>query len=92
VVILLLLHRLVDEFLEVGPEDVVFGFLEVMEIVLLDGVDKEARPAEPHEDAGDESYPGKFHAHSGALIANVGPMGNRVCFVRVGMGCGSGFA
>jgi hypothetical protein len=47
-----------DELIDVVPEDLELGVLEIPEIVALDGVDEQTDSGEAHNDGRRDRYPG----------------------------------
>ena len=54
-----------DQFVDIGPKDLIFRVFEIPKVILFDGEDEEADTGQPHDDGGGNRYPGGFSAVQG---------------------------
>src|SRR5260370_3277352 len=71
----------IDELFQIAPEDLIFGVLDVVEIVFFDGKDKDANGGQRHADAGQNGNPGQIHRVSW-IATTRGWRASAVCCAR----------
>src|SRR5260370_14990471 len=71
----------IDELFQIAPEDLILGVFYVVEIVFLDGKDKDADGGERHTDAGQNGDPGQLHRVSW-MATTTGRRALRACSAR----------